>query len=493
MENPLLFILFGAISFGAGWALSTLKTQGKRTETARLEMEAASARDRLNDRMEIEKKLESELESLRGVERRKSEELTTSEVKLDESGKLLQDLKNRLTALQLRLDEKDMAFLELKGKHTRIETSLEEKQEHFRQQMKLLSENREDLRNEFKRLAGEIFDKSGKQFKELNKETILNLLNPMEKEMKGFRERIDSIHDQDNEQRTALKTELLNLQKLNRDITDKTTRLTTALQGQKKMQGNWGEMILENVLDTSGLRLGDDYAREVSYKTDDGSQRPDVIIYLPGERHLIIDAKTSLAAYTDFVNADDPAKATIALSNHARAVGDRIKELAAKDYFKIRQLNSPEVVIMFIPIESAYVEALKYDPTLFQKAIENNVLVATPTTLLTSLNIVRQLWRFEDQTKHSKELAVRAEKFHNKLRTFLLSMQEIGNQIDKAQTTYNKALGQLVDGKANLIKQAAEFSDLGVSVTRELSPALVDRANLELESDRNDLTPSAEK
>ena len=169
-----------------------------------------------------------------------------------------------------------------------------------------------------------------------------------------------------------------------------------------------------------------------------------------------------------------------AIADHARAVSDRINELADRDYFRLPGLNSPEVVVMFIPIESAYVEALKYDDTLFQRAIERNVLVATPTTLLTSLNIVRQLWRFEDQNKHTAELANRAEKFYSKLNGFLTSMQGVGNQLDKARQSYDKAFGQLYSGKGNLIKQASEFKDLGVSVQKELPAELVEKAHLEL-------------
>ncbi|MCK5130866.1 MAG: DNA recombination protein RmuC [Candidatus Sabulitectum sp.] len=491
--NPLLFFVFGVVCFGAGWAIRALRAQRKTNEIVRLETELSSSRGRADECAKNREKLESDLESLRISERNNSGNLKAAEVKLVESEKFLQNMKSRLTVLQVNLQEKENHFLILKEKHDKLETSLDEKQKHFREQLKLLSDNREELKREFNRLATEIFENNGRKFKELNRDSIVNLLSPMEKEMKGFREKVESIHEKDIEQRAALKNELLNLQKLNRNITEQAHKLATALQSQKKMQGNWGEMVLENVLDSSGLRLGKDYAREVSFRTDKGHQRPDVILYLPGNKHIVIDAKTSLAAYTDFVNADDPTLAKAALSNHARAVGNRIKELADRDYFKIPELNSPEVVIMFIPIESAYVEALKFDPTLFQKALQNNVLVATPTTLLTSLNIVRQLWRFEEQTKHTKELASRAGIFYNKLRIFLESMQEIGRQIEKTQNIYHKAIGQLVDGKGNLIRKAAEFRELGVSVTRELPHALVDRANLELESGRSDLTPSAEK
>lgn len=369
---------------------------------------------------------------------------------------------------------------ELLRQHAALSTSLDEKQLHFNEQLQLLSDSRETLKKEFENLANEILERKGKAFKELNQESIYHLLKPVQTEMQGFRQKVESIHVEELKQRSELRAELINLQNLNRQITDQADRLTNALQGQKKMQGNWGELMLENVLDNSGLRLGDDYEREVSFTTAEGRQRPDVIVYLPQNKHLIIDAKTSLAAYTRYVNAENELESRQALTEHAQAVAARINELADRDYYKLPGLNSPEVVIMFIPIESAYVEALKYDNTLYQRAIERNVLVATPTTLLTSLNIVRQLWRFEDQNKHTAELANRAERFYSKLNNFLLSMQDVGKQLDKAKGSYEKAFSQLYSGKGNLIKQAAEFKDLGVSVQKELPEELTELAQLEV-------------
>ncbi|NCB60371.1 MAG: DNA recombination protein RmuC [Gammaproteobacteria bacterium] len=369
---------------------------------------------------------------------------------------------------------------ELLRQHAALSTSLDEKQLHFNEQLQLLSDSREALKKEFENLANEILERKGKAFKELNQESIYHLLKPVQTEMQGFRQKVESIHVEELKQRSELRAELINLQNLNRQITDQADRLTNALQGQKKMQGNWGELMLENVLDNSGLRLGEDYEREVSFTTAEGRQRPDVIVYLPQNKHLIIDAKTSLAAYTRYVNAENELESRQALTEHAQAVAARINELADRDYYKLPGLNSPEVVIMFIPIESAYVEALKYDNTLYQRAIERNVLVATPTTLLTSLNIVRQLWRFEDQNKHTAELANRAERFYSKLNNFLLSMQDVGKQLDKAKGSYEKAFSQLYSGKGNLIKQAAEFKDLGVSVQKELPEELTELAQLEV-------------
>lgn len=418
----------------------------------------------------------------------RSQQIVTSQHvqlgKLETERDLLLD---RITEHEQLRDKQGHEFNQIQLKHTELlrqhsalSTSLDEKQLHFTEQLRQLSDSREALKREFENLANEILERKGKAFKELNQESIYHLLKPVQTEMQGFRQKVESIHVEELKQRSELRAELINLQNLNRQITDQADKLTNALQGQKKVQGNWGELMLENVLDNSGLRLGTDYKREVSFTTAEGRQRPDVIVYLPQNKHLIIDAKTSLAAYTRYVNAENDLESQQALAEHAQAVAARINELADRDYYKLPGLNSPEVVIMFIPIESAYVEALKYDSTLYQRAIERNVLVATPTTLLTSLNIVRQLWRFEDQNKHTAELANRAERFYSKLNNFLLSMQDVGKQLDKAKGSYEKAFSQLYSGKGNLIKQAAEFKDLGVSVQKELPDELVELAQLEV-------------
>ena len=414
--------------------------------------------------MQLESQLASK-ESLLAVSETRLSELKGD---LEEEKQLANQLRNQLMILG-----EDKA---------RRDTELEQKELHFSQQIKQLEESRTLLKREFEALAQEILEAKGKSFQEQSQQRLDALLKPMTSEMKGFKERIEKIHQFDNEQRSKLTTELQQLKDLNAKITTEAERLSSALQGQKKMQGNWGELMLENVLDSSGLRRDKDYKREVSINTEEGRQRPDVVVYLPQNKHLIIDAKTSLSAYTRYVNAEDPHERAQAIKEHAEAMQARIKELSDKSYFKLNGLNSPEVVVMFVPIESAYVEALKYNETLFQEAIEKQVLVATPTTLLTALNIVRQLWRFEDQSKHSAQLADRAEKVYSKLSSFLVSMQDVGRKLDSARTSYDKALGQLYSGKGNLIKQAAEFKELGVSVQKELPAELVEKASLELES-----------
>ncbi|GGB92348.1 DNA recombination protein RmuC [Marinobacterium zhoushanense] len=465
--------------------LSGLRIEKERLD-ARLEhIEAQGAEMRLQYTQQRERieHLGSELQQSRS-------ELAAAIERRDQLNERLIERQQRLQHVEQLLDTLRTEHGELESAHTELRTTLAQKQEHFEAQLKQLEQSRELLKKEFEVLASEILERKGKAFTELNQTSLSALLNPIHSEMKGFKEKVERIHEQETAQRIQLKTELENLQKLNRDITDQAHKLTTALQGQKKMQGNWGELMLENVLEKSGLRAGEDYQREVSINTEEGRQRPDAVIYLPQNKHLIVDAKTSLMAYTRYVNSEDDGERIAALAEHTQAVRDRINELADRDYYRLPGLNSPEIVIMFIPIESAYVEALKYDDTLYQRAIERHVLVATPTTLLTSLNIVRQLWRFEDQSKHTAELADRADKFYRKLNAFLTSMLDVGKKLDLARGSYDKALGQLADGRGNLIKQAAEFKDLGVAVQKELPPELVERAQLEL--DRNSATVEQE-
>ena len=364
-------------------------------------------------------------------------------------------------------------------------TRLEEERRQAEEKISLLREmsdtSRKALTDEFKNLANSIFEDKSKRFTEQNLEGLGQILTPFRERLTEFKTRVEEMHHQDAQQQASLKTELTQLKELNRQMTEEAHSLATALKGQSKMQGNWGELVLENVLARSGLQADRDYRREVSFTTESGRQRPDVIVYLPQQKHLIIDAKVSLNAYTRYVNADDELDRKAALREHVQAVSDRITELADRRYFDLGELNSPDMVFMFIPIESAFVEAMRADEQLFQKALERNVLVATPTTLLTSLNIVRQLWRFEHQNAHSAELADSASQLYQKFLGFISSMEDLGRKLDSAKASFTTAYSQLYSGRGNLIKRAKDFERLGVAVQKELPQELVDKAELELD------------
>jgi len=404
-----------------------------------------------------------------------------------EQGRQVEELRTERDQLRTRLDSLQHEHEQLKVEHSTLQSSLEQRQQHFSEQQQLLKDSRDQLKMEFEQLAGKIFEAKGQAFSLQNQQSLDALLKPFREQIDQFRSKVEDIHHKDTQQQATLAAELKHLKDLNLQITQEAHDLSTALRGQKKTQGNWGELILENVLERSGLRAGVDFKREVSMTNSEGQrQRPDVLVYLPQDKHLIIDAKVSLNAYTRYINSEDDTERRVALAEHVQAIGQRIRELSDRNYFDLPGLNAPEMVFMFIPIESAFVEALKADETLFQKAIEQNVLVATPTTLLTSLNIVRQLWRFEDQNRHTAELAERASKIHDKLRTFLGSMDNIEKSLDKASDAYRKAKDQLLGGRANLVKQVNDFKELGVSVKAELGEEWTERAALELGHDSPD-------
>lgn len=403
------------------------------------------------------------------------------EVRVEESERQNQICQQQLRLIQDKFDEKLEQYNQLNTQHTRLKTELDERHSSHQKQVEQFEQQKSALSEQFKLLANDILDTKTKALQETNHLSLSSVMNPFKESIESFKKEVQEIHHRETSQQGELRKELSSLKELNQQITAEAHELSTALKGQKKLQGNWGELVLENVLDRSGLQLGKDYKREVSITTEDGRQRPDAIVYLPQDKHLIIDAKVSLNAYTRYINSEDELERKQALAEHVLVMGQRINELAKRDYYKLPGLNSPEIVFMFVPIESAFVEALKADETLFQKAIENNVLVATPTTLLTSLNIVRQLWRYEDQNKHTVALATKAETVFKKLNSFLSSFEGVKKGLDKANEAYVKAEGQLISGKGNLVKQVGEFKNLAPAIKAELPSYFTDKAELEID------------
>lgn len=393
-----------------------------------------------------------------------------------------QDLDISYQNLQVKFDDLQNRYGILTNEYTQITTTLIQKEQHFAEQLKLLADNKQQLKLEFEQLASQIFEVKNNNFTVQSEQSLQALLRPFREQIDNFRQQVEQIHHAETVQKTQLSEELRFLKELNHQITQETHELTVALKGDKKMQGNWGELILENVLERAGLANNRDYFLQKYIHTPEGeAQLPDVIIQLPQQKHLIIDAKVSLNAYVKAINSTDETQQQLALKEHIKAITCRIKELSERFYHKSPDLNAPEIVIMFIPIEPAFIEAFKADENLFQKAIEQNILVATPTTLLASLTIIRQLWRLENQSRNTLELALLASKVYDKLRIFLSSMDNIEKGLNSAQENYQKAKKQLLAGKGNLVKLVDDFVELGVAVKNELPEEWQDKAKLELE------------
>lgn len=431
---------------------------------------------------------QQEIEQFRQQLHQQQTEHALLEQKLDHTQERLLETQQQYQQAKQHIQNEQLHQRRSELRQQSLETQLQQSEQHNREMRQELDNNRKILRQEFENLANSILKHSRQDFQQQSQQELNSLLKPFREQVNDFRNRVDTIHSEDLQKQSELKTQIEALQQQSLQVSKDANELATALKGQKKMQGNWGELILENVLDRSGLRAGVDFHRELSIQTVQGKRRPDVVVNLPQGKHLVIDSKLSLNAYTRFINSEDEVERQNAMREHLLAIRARIDELSAKDYFALPGLHSPEMVFMFIPVESAFVEAMKYDQQLFQTAIDQKILVATPTTLLTSLNIVSQLWRFENQNRHSAELADKARKVYEKLSSFLQSMDAVGRSLGSAQKTYQKAYSQLYSGKANLIKQAAEFKDLGVAVKSELAAELVDKAQLELEtSSENDM------
>lgn len=440
------------------------------------EKEKAIAAKNDANRLEKEKEeLSATITRLREENILMGNERSGLESRLSEALKSIEHLKIESKTLQEECRQLQTEKNELESRRRELIVALDERENRLNAQQSDFIRQRDELANQFKALADEILQIKSKSLQESSITAVDSLLTPFRQTIESFRNEVQKIHNQETSQQGELRNELKNLMELNQKITQEAHDLSTALRGQKKIQGNWGELILENILEKSGLEKGRDYLREASFNTEAGRQRPDAIINLPDSKHIIIDSKVSLEAWTQYVNneGDNPQEF---LTAHIKNIKERIKELADREYHKIADLGSPEMVIMFIPIEAAYAAAVNEDSTLFLYAIEKKILIATPSTLLTSLNIVRQLWWYADQNKHAQELASRADAVYNKLRTFLTSFHEVKKHLDTATKSYHKAEGQLCSGRGNLISTVEGFKDLVPSIKTELPDHFVTRS-----------------
>lgn len=346
------------------------------------------------------------------------------------------------------------------------------------EKLELLERNRDALKQEFENLANRIFDQKSERFSQQTRTSLDTMLNPFRDQLQDFRKRVEDVYTTETRDRQALRSEIKSLQELNRQITEEAANLTRALKGDKKIQGNWGELILERVLEKSGLRKGVEYDTQGSYRDSDRQLlRPDVVVHLPDQRNLVIDSKVSLLAYQEWVTAEDDTARDRHLKSHVDAVRQHIRALSEKDYSQLDGLHSPDFVFLFMPIEPAFVAAFQCDENLFAEAFEKKIIVVTPTTLLATLRTIENIWRYERQSQNARLIADRAGAVYDKLRVFVDAMEKIGSQLQTVQTTYDGAMNSLTRGRGNLISQASKFVELGVRVKKELPRTITEQAD----------------
>jgi len=388
----------------------------------------------------------------------------------------LNHAESTLAELKVSIEEKEAKILLLqeelsqnKSDKVAIETRLHEERKSAQEKLLLLEDAKEKLGNQFKVLANQIFEEKGKTLDEQSRNSLDAVLKPMQEQFKAFRSRIDEIHTDESKERASLKAHLSQLEQLNRQMSEDAVSLTQALKGDSKAQGNWGEMILERILESSGLREGHEFLREDSTTVDVNKRlRPDVIVRMPGDKHIIIDSKVSLTDYERVMASQDAVEHKKHLKAHVQSIKNHIRSLAEKHYAHLPGIHSPDYVLMFMPIEGAYMMAIEADQGIFETAFEKGVAVVTPSTLYATLKLIEQLWRAEKQSDHVLKLIDRASKLHDKMVSFVESFEEIGTRLNQAQKAYDTSLSRMKDGSGNVLRQIDDMGKLAGKTKKEL-------------------------
>jgi DNA recombination protein RmuC len=373
--------------------------------------------------------------------------------------------------------EKEVVRLneQLKQQELQFVQQLRQQEQQLDEKLKLLTDARVELTNQFKTLASDILEEKTKRFTEQNQTNLSQLLTPLGEKIKSFEQKVQEVYVQEGKDRSALSEQVRLLMGLNQQLSADTSNLTRALTTSSKAQGDLGEMILEKILESSGLRKDEEYFVQNSFRNEDARQaRPDVIVKLPENKHLIIDSKVSLTAYNDYVNAEDDDARKLALARHMDSVRRHIRELAEKNYQSLHQLQSIDFVCMFVPIEGAFMAAISSDSALWESSYERNVLLVSPSTLLFVVRTVAHLWRQERQKQNVQEIVNRGAELYDKLAGFVEDLKSVGERLEQAKTSYGLALNKLSTGKGNVIRQAEMLKALGVKPKKNLPVELVD-------------------
>ncbi|MGB3212927.1 MAG: DNA recombination protein RmuC [Desulforhopalus sp.] len=368
-------------------------------------------------------------------------------------------------------------------REARLVTLLDNERKHAAEKLQLLEDAREELRLQFASLAQQIFDEKSARFSELNRDKLEGILTPFNNQLNAFKQEINEIYRHDSRERISLKSEIIQLRDLNQKVNQEAVNLTKALKSDTKTQGNWGELVLERVLERSGLRRGIEYETQSGFRDHDNRLlKPDVLIHLPEGKDIIIDSKVSLVSWEKYVNSETESQRTFHLSGLIRAIRDHINILSKKNYPELSGIHSLDFVLMFMPIEAAFSTAFEQDDTVFSEALTKNIIIVTPTTLLATLRTIENIWQFEHQSKNSLEIARRAGIMYDKFRGFVEEMEKIGKQLATCHSTYDGAMQKLTRGRGNLVAQAEQLKDMGVQVKKEIPTSITDIAELDLKN-----------
>ncbi len=435
MDSILIYVLIGAIFLLSGYLLGSY-------------IRSLKARSQQSALQEQEKHLSYQIENLKQLTEKEKNEKET--IRLEKEQLRLQNTRN----------EAEMENLKLRNKEQREE--IEKIQEKFTK--------------EFENLANKILDEKSSKFTRQNKENLEHILNPLKEKIKTFEDKVDKTHKESIDYHAALRQQILDLNKMNEQISKEALNLTRALKGDSKIRGNWGELVLERVLEKSGLEKDREYTVQQSFVKKDGSRLlPDVIINLPDGKKMIIDSKVSLTDYERYVNAEEEER-DIHLKNHLSSLKRHIEQLSSKKYEELYEMESPDFVLMFIPIEPAFAVALNYDGNLYNKAFEQNIVIVTPTTLLATLRTIDSMWSNDKQQRNAIEIARQAGALYDKFKGFIDDLTKVGSKMDAAKVEYEEAMKKLYLGHGNLINRVEKLKKMGAKAKKSIPEPILRRS-----------------
>jgi DNA recombination protein RmuC len=476
--QALIAVFAAIIGIILGYLLRQLAARSERTaaesEKAQLTQRAAELSAELTS-------VRAELAQTRGLAERRAGFESLSAERQSIIDRLTAERDQSATALQSKTD----AERTLSARISQLEADLRNERQNLAEKVALLETAKKSLADQFQALASEIIDQKSKTFSESSQKDLGNLLAPLQTQIKEFREKVEKVQTESTVGVTELKTLVANLNTMNRQLSDEARNLTTALRGSAKTQGDWGEFILRDLLDKAGLRENEQYTFQQSFTAESEagerarSVRTDVVLQLPGGRHLVIDSKVSLNAYTDCINATDEDTRKSALKAHLASVRTHIAGLARSGYHRLPELEAPDFVVMFVPVEPAFLMALQSDPDLWADAYKQGILLVGPTTLLYVIRIINVLWQQERQARNVKDVMDRGTELYEKFVGFVTDMEVLGDSIRKSDQHYTNAMKKLADGRGNLIRQVEMLKKLGLRTTKSIPQKLLDRAEVD--------------
>ncbi|WP_298884215.1 DNA recombination protein RmuC [uncultured Polaribacter sp.] len=403
---------------------------------------------------------------------------STLEFEISKLKESIKNAENKTEELQSELKFIQKEKESLISDKTRLETEYKNTEEKLQENKEEVEKLQDKFTKEFENLANKILEEKSNKFTEQNKENLKVILNPLQEKIKVFEDKVDKTHKESIDYHAALRQQILGLKELNQQMSKETLNLTKALKGDNKTQGNWGELVLERVLEKSGLEKDREYYVQQSFTNDEGKRiLPDVVIHLPDNKKMVVDSKVSLTAYEQFVNEEDETLKAQFLKDHVASLKRHVEQLSEKKYEDIYRIESPDFVLLFIPIEPAFAVAINADNHLYNKAFEKNIVIVTPTTLLATLRTIDSMWNNEKQQRNAIEIARQAGALYDKFDGLLKDLVGIGKRIDDSKKEYSNAMNKLVDGRGNLITSVEKLKKMGAKAKKSLPENIIERAS----------------